>query len=820
MEEFQRFVRGVERPSRYIGLESNCVRKEPSKVKLRVCLVFPDLYEIGKSHTGFELVYWLFNAHPDVYCERAFLPAPDAISGLRSHNLKLFSLETKTPLDEFDMLGFSLTYELHYTSVLEVLRLSGIPVRNAERGGPPVVIAGGIGCANPEPMADFIDVFAIGDGEVLVPRIVEVMLDAKARSSGKREVLERFANSEFFYVSSLADAGKQELPARRAVLPDLEQAPYPERLVVPLMPIVHDRLTIEIARGCFRGCRFCQAGYFYRPTRERSLPTILEAAQRLVCNTGYDELSLLSLSAGDHSQIEELIDALIKSFSHIPVALSLPSLQLQSLTSNIAQSIARVRKTGFTIAPEAGTERLRRVINKPILDSEIFDTTSAVFKAGWNLIKLYFMIGLPTETDDDIRAIADIVFKLARLRTGGRKPRINVNVATFVPKPHTPFQWAKQLGPREAQRVIDEFKDTFDGRIQLKWHEPEMSFVEGVLSRGGREVGKAIERAWRLGAVLDGWGDHFNASIWRKALDDERIDTEEILAEQSRPKRFPWESVDIGVKREFLESEWESAGATEITPSCKERCADCGVCTGDIKLRLSGADEGTAAPLPPRGCFDMNLRYRVKFTKLGSAALLSHREIYGLLSRALLRAGVYPAYSAGFHPKPKFSFGPPTKVGVESDEEFVDVWLKGFMRTGEFKKRLERELVDGLGVRDVRIVPQDSPSLASSLVGALYRIHTTIDDERIRNAIESFRASGGGEDSMPNFIGGIELREDGAIDIEVCGALMSIPPPDKIVARVFGLNESELREVRIRRVRTYLGTKGEEGVGTSDKRDA
>ena len=815
MGNFLEFVRNLEHPSRYIGLESNRAVKDLSKIKLRVCLVFPDLYEIGSSHLGFELVYWLFNEHPQVYCERAFMPAPDAISELRANNLKLFSLETKTPLDQFDVIGISLLYSLHFTSVLEILDLSGIPVRSENRKGLPLVIAGGIECINPFPMADFIDVFAIGDGEILVPKIVEVLLSAKKRAMQREEILEKLADSEFFYVPHLADNGAQKLHVKRAIISDLEITPYPTSSLVPLSLVAHDRLILEIARGCFRNCRFCQAGYFYRPFREKSLDKLLGIARNLIRKTGYDEVSLLSLSAGDHSQIESIIKTLSDSFSHIPVAVSLPSLQVKTLNSKIASSIARVRKTGFTIAPEAGTERLRNVINKPISNSEVIESVRSIFEQGWSLVKLYFMIGLPTETEDDRDAILDVVSSLAEIGVGRRRIGVNVNIGTFVPKPHTAFQWSKQLDLSESQRIIDKFKSLFSRRVQLKWHEPKMSYVEGVLSRGDRSVCRLIERAWRFGAVLDSWGDHFNFEAWEKALDSEGIDVRKIFAEKPFSERFAWEVIDIGVKREYLESEWRISKNADLTPTCKESCTDCGVCADEIKLKFAESEKIVPVKIA-RGSCNLNLRYRLKLSKLGLASILSHHEIYKILSRALLRAGLYPAYSKGFHPKPKFSFGLPTKVGVESEEEFVDVWLKDFIRPRRFKERLQKELPEGLCILDVKVVPEDAPTLASSLVGARYKVILSMDSDQIRKAIEDARL----KISVSSLVREIRYCEDSAVELEIVGPLVSLPPFEKIVADIFEMDEAALKNMRIKKLKTYLGAKGEKNGRASDKRDA
>ncbi|MGE5252966.1 MAG: TIGR03960 family B12-binding radical SAM protein, partial [Planctomycetaceae bacterium] len=506
----------ISKPSRYIGGEVNSVFKDPDRVKLKFALAFPDVYEVGMSHLGFQILYHLLNEIPEVACERVFVPWPDMENLLREKTLPLRSLESSRPLREFDVLGFSLQYELNYSGVLNVLDLAGIPLRTGERKvGYPLVIGGGPCALNPEPLADFFDLFLLGDGEEAVLEICRGIIASRDRGEEKEALLDRMARIQGVYVPSFfqADYGsggriremvrlKDDLPSvTRRILPDLERGTFPSRPLLPFMEVIHDRLNIEIARGCTRGCRFCQAGMIYRPLRERSPGGILDLVKAGLENTGYDEVSLLSLSTGDYTCIRSLISSILEHTRDARVALSFPSLRVETLTPSLIQRVLEVRKTGFTLAPEAGTERLRRVINKGNTEEDLLSTVQQVFSAGWRLVKLYFMIGLPTEGEEDLDGIVSLCRKALRVARGSQgSAQINLSLSTFIPKAHTPFQWEAQCDMEEVRKKHQFLRKKLDHQgLNFKWTDPRMSFLEGILARGDRRLGRVLETAYSLG---------------------------------------------------------------------------------------------------------------------------------------------------------------------------------------------------------------------------------------------------------------------------------------------------------------------------------
>jgi radical SAM family uncharacterized protein len=487
----------VEKPSRYTGGEVNAVRKENGVCNLLFALAFPDTYEVGMSHLGLQILYAVLNGLPEVACERCFAPWPDRERTLRQHRLPLCSLESQRPLVAFDIVGFSLQYELSYTNVLTMLELGRIPLRREERDeGHPLIIAGGPCAFNPAPMSAFIDAFVIGEGEEAIAEIAVAVLAVRTRGGRRRDQLEALSHIEGVYVPALHAGGER---IRKRIIADLDGWRLPLCPVVPLMKTIHDRVTLEIARGCTRGCRFCQAGMVWRPVRERTPAVLEEMAEAMLRATGHDEISLLSLSSGDYTLIEPLLTTLMDRYYARRVALALPSLRVETLTSRLIEGIRRVRKTSFTLAPEAGTQRLRDVINKGNTEEELLETTERVFAAGWRAVKLYFMLGLPGEREEDLEGIVDLAYKT--LRTAKRRGQVTVSLSTFVPKPHTPFQWQRQIGIEETAARQDFFRLRLKNRnISIKWHDARMSLLEGVLSRGGEEAGILIERAFRLGS--------------------------------------------------------------------------------------------------------------------------------------------------------------------------------------------------------------------------------------------------------------------------------------------------------------------------------
>lgn len=585
----------VTKPARYTGGEFNAVLKDHAGVDVKFALAFPDVYEIGMSNLGLRILYHVLNRRDDTAAERVFAPWVDMEAEMREHGLELFTLESRTPLREFDVLGFSLGYELTYTNVLNMLDLAGIPVRSAERGDEwPLVIAGGCCTFNPEPMAEFMDAFVIGEGEEIVHEIIEAVKACK--TAGKDVLLGRLARIPGVYVPSLYEVSYNDDGTVRRVLPkedgvprfvakrlvwDIDNVDYPDRPVVPFIEVVHNRIPLEIMRGCSRGCRFCQAGIIYRPTRERSTGKLMELADALVRSTGYDEISLLSLSAADYRGIENLVRSVIEKYESRKVGVSLPSIRADAPCVELAAEIQKVRKSSLTLAPEAGTQRMRDVIDKNVTDEDLFSAVEAAFRFGWRKIKLYFMIGLPTEADEDVRGIAKLASKVAKIgRRMGCRPTVNVSIACFVPKPHTPFQWRAQdtIEELERKQTLVRYAIT-DRAIHVSWHDAKSSALEAALARGDRRVGEAVHLAWKNGCRFDAWHEHFDYEKWLKAFREAGLEPA-LYANRKRDyeEMLPWEHIDCGVTKRFLKMEDVRAEAGELTRDCRlDKCTGCGL---------------------------------------------------------------------------------------------------------------------------------------------------------------------------------------------------------------------------------------------------
>jgi len=589
-------LRTVQKPARYTGGEWNSVEKNWSQTGLRVALSYPDAYEVGMSNITIPILYQAVNELDWALAERVFAPWPDMELALRQAGIKLQSLETGHELGEFDLVGFLLGYELTFSNILNILDLGGIPPRAVDRKqSDPLVMAGGIGAMNPEPLSDFIDFFVIGDGEEALPRILDVIHKGKQQKTPRREILLALAGMDGVYVPSFynaeysGDGGFKciaaavpgaRLPVKRLFCRQLP--PPPVKPVVPLIETVQDRAAIEISRGCTRGCRFCNAGFYYRPLRHRSPEDIDSTVQGLSASCGYDEVTLLSLSAGDYPGIGELMRRLGSDKLFKDVTFSLPSLRVDAGSLDLIESLNQKRKSGLTLAPEAASERLQRVINKIISEEEILQTAGAAFERGWVNLKLYFMLGLPTETDADLEAIAGLAHKVYDLGrySPGRRPKLKLSLSTFVPKPHTPFQWAPQIHGDEITRRVNIIRNRIDRRgISLSWQKPETSLLEAVFSRGDRRLGRAIYRAWELGARFDGWDEWFDFGLWRRAFDETGIDPAFYASrERELTEALPWNHIDSGISSEFFRAEYRRALEGIITPDCRvDACNLCGL---------------------------------------------------------------------------------------------------------------------------------------------------------------------------------------------------------------------------------------------------
>ncbi len=735
----------VEKPSRYLGNEVNAVHKAPGSVDIRVGLAFPDLYDLGLGNLGIHILYAAINAVGWASCERIYAPGLDMEAQLRERKLPLFTLETKSPVAELDLLGFTLQSELTYTNILNLLQLSGLSLRTSGRQPTdPLVCAGGPAVFNPEPLAPFIDFFVIGDGEDAILEIIEVLRDSRGATRSER--LKRLAELEGIYVPTLypmetLDDGRivpalDAPPIRKRITRDLNGSTFPVDYIVPYTQQVHDRISLEVLRGCTQGCRFCQAGMTTRPVRERGLQEVDSLLQRTLDATGYEEVSLVSLSTCDYSRVRQLVENTVERARPQRVSVSLPSLRLDSFSVELADMVAETRRTGLTVAPEAASPRLRSVINKWIPDEELLQMTLAAYERGWDHVKMYFMIGLPTERDDDILAISDLAKEVVtRGRRIHRRARANLGVSTFVPKPFTPFQWAEQLSLEETERRQDLLQEALDRdpRIKFGRHDPRETFLEGLIGRADRRAADLIEAAFHQGARFDAWREHLDFGAWQRAIQQVGYDVANALRRRDRSERLPWDHIDVLIPKQWFREDWQRALKLEHALDCRHsKCHKCGVidherplCASMLRRSIQGrAPESSwersdpIAPQEPPAA----QRLWLKVSRTDSARYLSHLEAVNAWLRALRRAKIPLSYSQGFHPHPKLAFSSAVPVNTQSLGEYMDITLVQRFDPQVLMSRLAEVLPQGFGVHAISEVHRSAPSLMSINTGSDYLI--------------------------------------------------------------------------------------------------
>ncbi len=720
--------KSIEKPLRYIGGELNSIIKE--NAPSRMLLAFPDIYEIGMSHFGSRILYEVVNYRSEYSMERVYMPWKDLYKEMKSSGTPLVSLESQRSFKDFDAVGFSLQHELCFTNVLAMLELGGIELRSVDRKGDcPIIIAGGGSVYNPAPMASFIDVFMIGEADQAILEIMSVL----AKTKNREERLLQLSKIEGIYIPSVHKKGQL---IKKRVVPTMEQTPLIQNPLVPYLELIHDRITYEIQRGCSRGCRFCQAGIVYRPVRQREPEEIIKQIESDMEHTGYRDVGFLSLNACDYPPLLGLVDWIYKRFKGKGLYLSLPSLRVESISDEFLNVFSKLPKSGFTIAPEAGSEKLRRVINKDITEEETLSTVELVSKLGWENIKAYFMIGLPQEDDSDIEAIAELARKM-QSKLHSSRSKLTISISNFVPKPHTPFQWEAQLTADEFERKLSVLSRSLrDRRLSLKWCDPKMSEVEGVLARGDEKISELIFAAYKKGEIFTGWGSEFNYKTWLDIMEELGLDVKTYLGPRDLSKDLPWSNISSGVSVEWLKQERELALQAAKTGNCTvDECSKCGVCTelgagNDIKKTFTPkVEESNKTNKLPNEMTGEKTVLRALFSKKGKFKWIGHFELMNAVEKAVLRAKLPVSMSQGFKPVLLLSYSPPVGAGIESLVELVDVCLFENIDEKDFIDRMNEHLPEELRFKSAWKISSGTKSLSQDINGLEWSAEIVLDSE-------------------------------------------------------------------------------------------
>jgi radical SAM family uncharacterized protein/radical SAM-linked protein len=760
--ELESALRNVQKPGRYVGGEWNAIVKDPGRVKVKVALIFPDLYEIGMSHIGQKILYSLLNRSSSVLAERAFAPWPDFERELRKRDIPLFSLENRIPLADFDILGFSLLYELNYSNILTILELAKIPFLSSDRNrNSPLVIAGGPAAFNPEPVADLFDLFLIGDGEEAVFEIIDMYMETREQSDNKEDILKELAKIDGVYVPSLYTAylparsslmavkPKKDAPSRikKRVLSSFSLASFPEDIIVPNVQVVFDRVSVEAERGCPQSCRFCQATHLYFPSRAKSPTDLTQAVLNSVRSTGYEDASLSALSVGDYPYLDQTVNALMDEFQERQISLSVSSLRPKGLSSELAENILRVRKTGLTLVPEAGTERLRRVINKSLEKEDIWEAVQNAFTRGWRLLKLYFMVGLPSEREEDLDAIVDMVKEIVRMgyKIMKKPPHINLSISSFIPKAHTPFQWVEMENEDILIRKLAYLKSRLKkySFVKFKEHNLKNALLEAVFSRGDRRLTPVIRHAWQAGARFDSWSDLFQFHYWEDAFKANDIDCRLYLGSLRESDVLPWDHIDTGIKKSHLVEELQRAKQELTSPRCLDKsCAECQGCSlasllvRHYRERIGPFEKGfTVFGKKSEGVS----RYLAFYGKVGIAKYFSHTDVNNIIQRGFRRAGIPVCFTKGFHPKMIVSYPPALPLGMEGRAEVIEFRSDYAIPENEFAEYVNAYLPKGVRFLCLERLEDTAPPLIERIQNLVYSVDLSADQvvESLQNSTKS-----------------------------------------------------------------------------------